>query len=382
MKNIRHHIITFIVCSFLLGWLLLCFRTFQHEQLLGPPLAGYIHKAPGPALNQRTWFDGSYQTRKELYLNENFPFRNFAIRLSNQISYSVFHKVRSGEGIMGKNDYLFQSYYLNSYYGRDFLGEEKLRRRFDRLAYLRDTLATMGKDVIFVIAPSKAYYYSENIPDDWKGEKLPTNYERSMYYMQQHHINYVDFNAMFVKMRKQSKYPLFPQYGIHWSEYGAFLAADSLIRFVEGVRKIDMPNIHSSGVEMAQPKMHDYDFGHGLNLLMKLPTFDMAYPKVTIEDTLGKKRPRLLLITDSFYEEMLDNDFSKAFSNCYFQRYNCRLFNEQNQQITDRKEQQLEKQIADHDVIIIMSSEANLRNIGWGFIPEASRLYGYPEHGR
>ncbi len=35
-------------------------------------------------------------------------------------------------------------------------------------------------------------------------------------------INHIDFNSYFVQNKGKSKYPLYPQYGIHWSYCGMY----------------------------------------------------------------------------------------------------------------------------------------------------------------
>jgi hypothetical protein len=46
-------------------------------------------------------------------------------------------------------------------------------------------------------------------------------------------INVLDFNPYFSAMKDSAPYRLIPSSGVHWSDYGSFLAADSAIRYFE-----------------------------------------------------------------------------------------------------------------------------------------------------
>ena len=55
------------------------------------PLKGAVSEPENTYFSFSDWFSGSYQERKEAYLNESFGFRTFFIRLNNQLAFSLFN---------------------------------------------------------------------------------------------------------------------------------------------------------------------------------------------------------------------------------------------------------------------------------------------------
>ena len=188
----------------------------------------------------------------------------------------VFNKPRASGVNIGKNKYLYRELY-KAYHGTDYIGYDSIMNRMQRLKYVQDTLSKLDKNIILIFAAGKGSFYPEYFPDEYITEKKTTNYETHLQLAQQLGISHIDFNSYFIENKSKSPYPLYPQYGIHWSYYGMCLAADSIIRYIENARNIDMPNLYWDQIEITQPKKGDYDIADGMNLLVKLKTFNMAY---------------------------------------------------------------------------------------------------------
>ena len=103
-------------------------------------------------------------------------------------------------------------------------------------------------------------------------------------------------------MKGKSKYPLFPKCGIHWSKYGEYLAADSLIKFIRQYQLANVGGVEFEKVEMSATNNDgDYDIGEGMNLLFSLDTYPMAYPVYQFDSLNCEKNDRVLVISDSYY---------------------------------------------------------------------------------
>jgi hypothetical protein len=335
------------------------------------PLKGSITQHEEPRFTFKDWFSDEYQKQQETYLNETFGFRNLFVRANNQIAFSVFNKAKANGVIVGKKNYLFEENYIKAYYGTDFIGNDSISNRMQRLKFIQDTLAKLNKTLIVVFAAGKGSFYPECFPDKVKKEKSITNYEKHVELAQNLGLKFIDFNKYFVEQKSKSKYPLYPQYGIHWSYYGMSLAADSMIRYIEKTRNIDMPDLFWDKIEMSQPKGTDYDIADGMNIKFRLKSFEMAYPNLQIQPAEGKTRPSVLMISDSYYWDMYDFGISRAFSNDHFWYYNKQIFPDSFKSLLETNQVDLKEQIARHDVIIIMATEANLPGFGWGFIENA-----------
>lgn len=339
-------------------------------------LNGDIKSIPDITVTKELWYSNEYQEKKESYLNSSFGFRNFFVRLNNQIVYSFFSKANANGVIIGKDNYLYEKSYINAYTGQDFIGEDSIQHSVNRLKFISDTLAKLNKQLIIVFAAGKASFYPEYIPDKYlSNQKDKTNYKNYVECVKTASLNVIDFNKWFVENKNKTQYPLYPQHGIHWSTYGTVLAADSLIKKIEQLRHIDSPNLTFTGVDMQQAHDVDYDIADGMNLLFKLKSFDVAYPKMDKVIDENKTKPKVLVISDSFYWGMYNLGIANCFQNDHFWYYNKQVFPESNNKETTTEQQDFTSVIANHEVIVIMATEATLRGIGWGFIERAEQYF-------
>ncbi len=321
------------------------------------------------------WFSGDYQTETEKYLNDNFGFRNVCVRINNQLEYSLFKKVNAKDVIIGKDNYLFEGSYIRAYFGSDFIGADKIIDRTMKMKYIQDTLVKLHKTLIIVFAPSKASFYPEYIPDSCIKQKGKTNYEAYAQYANGLHVNHIDFNKYFIENKNKSKYPLYPQYGVHWSFYGTCLATDSLIRYIEYKRGIRMPHIFWNQVDVKNAyAFSDYDIADGMNLLFKFGKQKLAYPRVQFESGTGKTKPSVLVVADSHYWGMFNLGISQAFLHNDFWYYNREVYSEKEHGLSSPGQLTLKNEIKDHDVFIIMATQSTLNDMGWGFV---DNLYNF-----
>lgn len=339
------------------------------------PLKGAISVPDQKNISIEKWFSGEYQLADEDYLNETFGFRSVFVRINNQIAFTFFNKAKANGVIIGKKNYLFEENYIKAYYGTDFIGKDSIRKRMSKLKFIQDTLSKLNKDLIIVFAAGKGSFYPEYFPDKFKTKKSITNYEEHLILAEKLGLNYIDFNKYFIDQKDNSPFPLYPQYGIHWSYYGMCLATDSLIKYIENERGIDMPNIYWDSIVIDDPKDTDYDIADGMNLKFKLNSFKMAYPIVKFESDSGKQKPSVLVISDSFYWGIFDLGLTRVFSKNHFWFYNKQIYPESFQTPLETTQLKIREQILKHDVIIIMATEATLPKLGWGFIERAYAMY-------
>ena len=335
------------------------------------PLKGSIEKVEPKKLTLDTWFSGDFQTDNEKFINDNFGFRNVFVRMNNEIAFRLYNKAKANGVIIGKNNYLYELNYLHSYNGTDFIGKDSIDQRMEKLKFIQDTLQKLNKTVLVVFAAGKGFYYPEYFPEEFKIKRSLTNYDYYLEKSKQLKINYIDFNDYFVNNKVKSKYPLYPQYGIHWSKYGMGLAADSMISYIENNRNIDMNNLTWKKVSLEDPKEEDFDIEDGMNLLCRLKSFKMGYPELHFEQDKQKTKPNVLMISDSFYWGMFNFGISCVFDKSHFWYYNKEVYPETFTSPLTTDKVNLKKEIQNHDVIIIMATPATLPNFGWGFIEKA-----------
>jgi len=338
-------------------------------------LKGDITLAEAIPFSWHSWFSGDYQAAMDKHLNDNFGFRNLCVRINNQLEYSLFNKANAKDIVFGKENYLFEGSYIRAYYGTDFIGEDRIRDRAMKMKFIQDTLAKLNKTLIIIFAPSKAAFYPEYIPDSCIKTKAKTNYDTYIREVKNLGINHIDFNRYFLENKYRSRYPLYPQYGVHWSFYGTCLATDSLIRYIEYKRDIKMPHIYWNQVDVKNNyAFSDYDIADGMNLLFKFRNKKLAYPRVEFESAAGKVKPSVLVVADSHYWGMFNLGISNVFSENTFWYYNRQVYSEKEHGFASPGQYNNKDVIKNHEVFIIMATQSTLNDMGWGFV---DNLYNY-----
>jgi hypothetical protein len=340
------------------------------------PLQGAVTPPEDSYFKLQDWFNSTYQEKQETYIKETFGFREWFIRLNNQLAFSMFHEARANGVIVGKQNYLFEQNYISAYYGTDFIGEDSIRTQMHKLKVVSDSLHQLGKDLLLVFAAGKGSFYPEYFPENLKQKKRgKTNYQRHIYHAKKQQLNLIDFNAYFLRNKNKSPYPLYPQYGIHWSYYGMCLVADSLTRYIEYQRKVNLPHITWKKIEHDQPRDTDYDIAEGMNLVQTLKTFSMGYPKIRYKMPSNPNQVGLLVIADSFYWGLFNMGLSNQFNPGHFWFYNQEIYPDHYTTPTTTDQIDLRTELLKHDVIVLMATEATLPNFGWGFIEKAYNLF-------
>lgn len=330
-------------------------------------LEGYDPIMPkDSALTAKTWLTGSYQVAKENYRERFFGFRNWGIRLNNQMKYSLFEASEVDNIVIGKNNYLYGVDYVQAYRGDDFVGEDVIQIKLERFKRLQDTLSKLGKHLFVIVTPNKADYFSEFLPNEQQKNirETKTNYAYYIKGFKEQKINHIDINQWFMDLKPKVEYPLFSQTGIHLTDYGSALFSDTLIGYVEGALNKDLPDFTWSNIALsAVAKDDDNDAEEALNLMFRLPYYKLPYLKVNIDDT-NKYKPTSLAIGDSFYWRFVHwKGLIKVFNNGAFWYYNREVYpSSQSVRTLD-----IGKEIEDKEVIFIINSAFNLWRFGFGF---------------
>jgi hypothetical protein len=395
-----------------MGALSLPFLQMQYEWTELEPLKGVFELNEEPEFSWESWLEGTFQQQYDQYYEDHIGYRNFFVRLNNQKDYSLFSKANAGFVISGKDGVLFQEYYITNYLGEFFIGYDEHEEYIRKLKIVQHVLKKRGVNFLFVIAPGKASFFTEYIPDYYNlDEKKTNNYDVFSKLLIENNINHIDCSQLFRDMKDTASYPLFPKAGTHWSGYGTTLAADTIFSYLEYMTQptqaerkeikklinsnpklskiddtqieklyqpIDLVDFHSEKGELTSTDLRvtDDDIGKVLNLLWPIKHWDMYYPKVVFNDT-NKNKPGVLIIGDSFaqsfylfypyYQTLFD---MKRTNFWYYNRvidwpnYKGRVVNKD-----------LQKEYESVDYILFVCTEQNLNDPGFGFIDYAYNVY-------
>ncbi len=344
-------------------------------------LDGDFLLAEKPAFSWSTWFDGGFQSAFDKYLEDHIGFRDFLVRLTNQLDYSLF-RIPHAEGIVvGKHDQLFEYDYIRAFTGEDYIGEENIDRKIRKLKFIQEYLkATKNIDLVLVFEPGKASFYPEFIPDKYLDHlSTNTNFDSFLNKATEHQVKFIDFRTYFNSMKGKKPYPLYPQNGIHWSIYGMGFAADSLVSYIETIRNIDLPEYYIDSLQIEKiARRPDYDVGKTLNLLFRLPEKEnLAYPVYRFGDDTNKNKPMVLTIADSYYWNIFNTHIPKnLFKNEAFWYFNKQIYPDSYIEPISVEDINLQDEIEKQDVIFLMITERFLFKFGWNFIEDVYKLYG------
>jgi hypothetical protein len=344
-------------------------------------LEGGITIAEKPEFKKDTYWDLSWQEDFGKYVNDNFGFRTWCVKLINQIRYSFFNHTKAPGVVVGKKGELFIESYIDDYIGRNYIGQSKINENVTKIKRLQDSLSARGKDLIVVFAPGKASYYPELLPDNYlRKQKDSTNYRVYAQAFAGKQVNFIDLNKWFFNNKANFKYKIYPKYGTHWNHYGMTVALDTIIKYIEHKRHINIPDLSYNIVNYSTKlKGNDFDIGILMNLLSPIKKDINPYPIYKITDkkeNTSYTKPDVLVVGDSYWWCVVGDDLPKKFfreDEYWF--YNRDIVFQNNQQKDKVKEVNLSSSLAQRDVVLLMATEATFYMFPYGFVDNAYKLY-------
>ena len=329
--------------------------------------------------NTRDSLIENYFNQLSDYYNSRFGLRALYVRARNQIDYTLFNKANANSVVIGKEGFLFEDTYIDSYYGKDFIGHQAVEARVDSLQKIQKILNASGKYMLVVIAPGKGFYYPEYIPESLKSEKTTTNYEVYKSELEKKGVEFIDFNGYFLENKNKSEHTLYPKTGIHWSQAAVYDVLDSLVNKIESNTNFDLPEISIGGQEKLERSIgyQDDDIELGMNLLFDMEHLPMSYPKLKFGSKEGKSKVKALTISDSFFWQIYKLGVRDSlFHTNDFWFYNNAIYPESDLsgRFVFTHEKNILNELMQNDVIILMTTEANLYKFPFGFSKTA-----YPE---
>ena len=328
MKS-RHFHIQFTITLALL--LLVLIQGLTHVFSM-KPLNGFTEELKEESLSFETYYNGTYQNFLTKYAKENTGFREFFIRNYNQVLYSCFNKITNNTIVKGSNGELFLTMYLNEITGkqliRDFGEVESAkadaRKNVEATQALIDTLHNHGTEFLFVFCPTKTAVYPEHMPRYFQNHIAEFSLEE--YYIElfkEYGIPHIDFLNYFKTIKDTVAYPLYARTGTHWAQWTMPFVADSILRKLESITGYELPHIQILDENLTTDyTSQDAELMANMNLLLPFSTPSLPRPEFTLTDTIGKDRPNLLVVADSYFYTLRQTSFTKAFNHWDYWVYN------------------------------------------------------------
>lgn len=347
-----------------------------------------LSPSPNTTLSLKAWWDGSYQEKKANYLNDAFGFRNTFLRLARDYDFYLFHQLKGLDVVVGKENYLFGQNYIDAYNSIFTNHEADLQGKANYFKTIETALAKCNKTMVTVLAPNKVGYFNEYLPDYVPKKSGINANEVFCQTAKQNGLNALDFHTIFMQKKGKSRYPLFTQLGIHWSNASMVeFVLDSVLQRIATKRNITKPTIEITADNTSSKCISgDCDYEWMANLYTPIKEFPLSYPSVVVKHTQDTKKLNVVLFGDSFYGAIQDaNVFKDIFKSTQFVWYNEYIRNDATRAERPYKDIDFTKMIDTTDVFIFLASPTNVAGMGWGnqhdladYI-ESKQLYRFPE---
>jgi alginate O-acetyltransferase complex protein AlgJ len=270
------------------------------------PLYGVAKPKPAP-WTLDAFLSGETQKTVSANLGRMSPVFPISVRAKNQLVYSLFGGSAAPGVVIGRNGQLYEQYYIDEFCARDGAADpSRLSAWSSTLRDIQETAQARGKSFVYLISPSKAARYPEDLPKSApcaaRATAMPDKLAPYRSALDDAHVRYVDGPGLVAAERPKQPIPLFPRGGTHWNSVGGALAMREATRALPQ-SPVGVLNFTSAPAPEAVGT--DRDLLDLLNLLWP----DAHYPTALIgrAGEVGDcaRAPRLLALGGSFLHEVL-----------------------------------------------------------------------------
>lgn len=337
MKHIRFRI--YIITTIFIGILFFPILNQAFSFVKDTPNLENRAMAKKPVLNIERL--DPYPSRYEKYYNDNFSVRSLLIGYFNLFNLFIFNKSPFLDKVtIGKDGWLYYTDdEMDTYFGNHNLTTAELLSYKTELEYRQKYLNERGCKFYFLIAPTKANIYSENIPyKHYNLNKKSRGEELLDFLNSKNNVKTINVYKTLRENKKNDQ--LYFKLDNHWNSLGAFFAVNEFINEIMP----DFPNTSLLILDSFNIKKTEINTGNTASSLGNLSFFkDIKYqlspksgfqakeiPKVgyipdkdfpypneyeTRKEIKNSEKPTLLLISDSFGEDafpFLAENFKKT----------------------------------------------------------------------
>lgn len=378
-----------ILYGILFGLLMVILFSFMIQEHLKPfktkELFGYYLKPNKPKFRWEWYKSGYYQKATDNYIASNYGFREPLLRLYHQYCWDFYDKEYVSYIYPGKEHWLFYGHNVRDHYGTEmyewFPDADSARNKFEQevrlLNKVKGVLEHYGVTLMTFIAPSKDVIYPEYLP---RGERDTTTINPRMYFSKRFNetgMPCFEMNEYFLRMKDTCSFYLFPPTGDHWN-FSCVYATDSLMRFMEQLRGIQMPHIEYGNDYHSSCRIGDIqnrDLEGELNLIRPIK-YDSKFNYkeldywVISDSTIIK--PTALFIGNSFLQRIIEYVYPReVFSDFNFWYYNKVAYQGLDQIVDSVSHLNRLDYLLDPDYIVWFSSASQMYRATEGFAEDA-----------
>lgn len=344
------------------------------------PLRGATYETKCPKLTLESYKDNSFQRQFDKYTQDNFGFREWALRFYNQYLWSFYHKTNAHILIEGKNGYLYEKEFVKDHYQSLMynLTDDTtfMKNLFEtetlRLWKVQELLREHDIHIFVNLLPGKDVIYPEYLPENVYNDK-PDGVHAYDFYKPKFDelgVNYIDNVTYFKNIKDKVDYPLFPKTGTHWTNIAAAHAFDSIIKYMEDISDRNLLNIKLSEKYPDKTRHPDDDLEQLLNIIFKIRPNTNYYTDVTVIPDSTAIRPNLITIGDSYFWTISYNiPLDMIFNEHPYWYYNSTIYFDKNNHST--KDINFARELMSADYIMLNYCTVQLYDLASKFLPKA-----------
>ena len=170
-------------------------------------------------------------------------------------------------------------------------------------------------------------------------------------------------------MKKKEPYPLYTKYGTHWAYSTMPFVADTILQKIASVKGYAMPHTVCLDSNISvRYRSGDKELEKQLNLLFPLRHARIPTPKFTLQDESKYHKPKILVVGDSYFSQLNNTDFTKAFRSIGYWKYN--ETTSDGVKIPYLKRYEI---LTESDVILVIFTDMHAYDYFFGFIKTVDR---------
>lgn len=338
------------------------------------PLKGFTDSTEKPAFSAGSFLKGEFQKNFTKWYEASFKPRGVITKTYATIRYHCFNL---GNRFIGYNKDIYDMGYINAEWcingAADYSEEEhqkNMQNYVEKLKILQDKLARFGKYLYVYIAPSKANFYPENIPQKYKAIADKNAVPSTVYFSQL--IAETDIPHLICRDQKDTlQYPAFYTTGVHWSRTFEQETSARIIRELSEITGKNYRNIMLEEVKQSSiPFWRDSDVYDLLNIWGELQGDFYEY-MVNREYAEDYDKIRVLVHGDSFgmgiRKDILDLYPYEAF--WYINRAQYIQYNyDTSAKIDSWDTFDITNCLNDIDVVVLETTESEVVQYAYGFV--------------
>jgi len=225
-----------------------------------------------------------YSRAFEQYYNDNFGFRDFLIRVKNQLDYSVWglKEGYSDELLIGKEGYLYYRGELEVEQAiSDRMSDAQIEKAVGHFKKLQSSLRQKGTQLVVLPIEIKNQIYPEYLPSNSIVRKNPNSYERLMTRLRQvPELVVVEATPILLESKKIQ--PVYYKTDSHWNDFGAYSVGKALVSQLQKLaRQKESDNYQITF------KQQEFSGGQNNNLAIFFPPTENAWvvDKILMQDS-------------------------------------------------------------------------------------------------